>query len=84
MLIFFRVLAEKLNLNYEEAERWIVNLIRSSKLDAKIDSQTGTVIMEPTHPNVYEQLIHHTKALSGRTYKLVSQILENAQAQAAR
>lgn len=49
---FFRVLAEKLNLNYEEAERWIVNLIRSSKLDAKIDSETGTVIMEPNHPNV--------------------------------
>lgn len=47
-----RVLAEKLNLNYEEAERWIVNLIRSSKLDAKIDSQSGTVIMEPNHPNV--------------------------------
>ena len=49
---FYRVLAEKLNLNYEEAERWIVNLIRSSKLDAKIDSETGTVIMEPNHPNV--------------------------------
>ncbi|KAL9319177.1 hypothetical protein ACSQ67_015694 [Phaseolus vulgaris] len=78
------VLAEKLNLNYEEAERWIVNLIRSSKLDAKIDSHTGTVIMEPNHPNVYEQLIDHTKALNGRTYKLVSQLLEHAQGQAAR
>ncbi|KAK3039624.1 hypothetical protein RJ639_027215 [Escallonia herrerae] len=78
------VLAEKLNLNYEEAERWIVNLIRTSKLDANIDSKTGTVIMEPTHPNVYEQLIDHTKALSGRTYKLVSQLLEHAQVQPAR
>ncbi|PQQ12535.1 Eukaryotic translation initiation factor 3 subunit E [Prunus yedoensis var. nudiflora] len=68
----------------EEAERWIVNLIRSSKLDAKIDSQSGTVIMEPNHPNVYEQLIDHTKALSGRTYKLVGQLLEHAQSQVAR
>ncbi|PON38926.1 Eukaryotic translation initiation factor 3 subunit E [Trema orientale] len=75
------VLAEKLNLNYEEAERWIVNLIRTSKLDAKIDSKTGTVVMEPNHPNVYEQLIDHTKALSGRTYKLVSQVLQHAQGQ---
>lgn len=75
------VLAEKLNLNYEEAERWIVNLIRTSKLDAKIDSKLGTVIMEPNQPNVYEQLIDHTKALSGRTYKLVSQLLEQGQAQ---
>ncbi|KAL9260687.1 Eukaryotic translation initiation factor 3 subunit E-like protein [Drosera capensis] len=78
------VLAEKLNLNYEEAERWIVNLIRTSKLDAKIDSNTGTVIMEPSFPNVYEQLIDHTKALSGRTYKLASQLMESAQEQAAR
>ncbi|KAK6941779.1 Proteasome component (PCI) domain [Dillenia turbinata] len=78
------VLAEKLNLNYEEAERWIVNLIRSSKLDAKIDSEAGTVIMEPNNPNVYEQLIDHTKALSVRTYNLVSQVMEHSQAQAAR
>ncbi|GKV27642.1 hypothetical protein SLEP1_g36786 [Rubroshorea leprosula] len=78
------VLAEKLNLNYEEAERWMVNLIRGSKLDAKIDSKSGTVIMEPNNPNVYEQLIDHTKLLSGRTYKLVSQLLEHAQGQAAR
>ncbi|KAL2483048.1 eukaryotic translation initiation factor 3E [Forsythia ovata] len=73
------VLAEKLNLNYDEAERWIVNLIRTSKLDAKIDTQTGTIVMEPNHLDVYEQLIDHTKALSGRTYKLVSQLLEHAQ-----
>jgi translation initiation factor 3 subunit E len=78
------VLAEKLNLNYDEAERWIVNLIRTSKLDAKIDSKLGTVVMEPNHPNVYEQLIDHTKAMSGRTYKLVSQLLEQAPAQVAR
>ncbi|XP_031396717.1 eukaryotic translation initiation factor 3 subunit E isoform X1 [Punica granatum] len=78
------VLAEKLNLNYEEAERWIVNLIRGSKLDAKIDSKSGTVLMEPNHLNVYEQLIDHTKALSGRTYKLVGQVLEHGQTQATR
>lgn len=32
----------------------------------------------------YEQLIDHTKGLSGRTYKLVSQLMEHAQAQTAR
>ncbi|CAA2971542.1 eukaryotic translation initiation factor 3 subunit E [Olea europaea subsp. europaea] len=73
------VVAEKLNLNYDEAERWIVNLIKTSKLDAKIDSQTGTIVIEPNHLNVYEQLIDHTKALSGRTNKLVTQLLEHAQ-----
>ena len=47
-----RVLPEKLNLNYEEAESWIVNLITTSKLPAKIDSKSGTIFMEPNHPNV--------------------------------
>lgn len=32
----------------------------------------------------YEQLIDHTKGLSGRTYKLVNQLLEHVQAQTAR
>ena len=35
------MLAEKLNMGTEEAERWIVNLIRNASLDAKIDSQKG-------------------------------------------
>ena len=33
------MLAEKLNMTPEEAERWIVNLIRNARLDAKIDSK---------------------------------------------
>ncbi|XP_047938668.1 eukaryotic translation initiation factor 3 subunit E-like [Salvia hispanica] len=78
------VLAEKLNLNYEEAERWIVNLIRTSKLEARIDSKLGTIIMEPNDTSVYEQLINHTTALSNRTYKIVHQLLENAPPQTAR
>nr|GEV91220.1 eukaryotic translation initiation factor 3 subunit E [Tanacetum cinerariifolium] len=77
--IDMQVLAEKLNLNYEDAERWILNLIRTLKLDAKIDTQTGTVVMEPNHPNAYEQLNDHTKGLSGCTYKLVNQLMEHAQ-----
>lgn len=35
-------------------------------------------------PHRYEQLIDHTKGLSGRTYKLVNQLLEHAQAQTSR
>ena len=35
------MLAQKLNMKPTEAERWIVNLIRQAKLDAKIDSQQG-------------------------------------------
>lgn len=33
------MLAEKLNMTVDDAERWIVNLIRNARLDAKIDSK---------------------------------------------
>lgn len=33
------MLATKLNMSSEEAEKWIVNLIRNAKLDAKIDAK---------------------------------------------
>jgi len=33
------MLASKLNMSPEDAERWIVNLIRNARLDAKIDSK---------------------------------------------
>jgi len=32
------MLAEKLTMPQDEAERWIVNLIRNAQLDAKIDT----------------------------------------------
>lgn len=37
--VLISMLAEKLNMTPEEAERWIVNLIRNARLDAKIDSK---------------------------------------------
>lgn len=35
----FSMLAEKLNMSLNEAEKWIVDLIRNARLDAKIDSK---------------------------------------------
>eukprot|EP00262_Sarcandra_glabra_P006710 TRINITY_DN19204_c0_g1_i1.p1 TRINITY_DN19204_c0_g1~~TRINITY_DN19204_c0_g1_i1.p1 ORF type:complete len:444 (+),score=66.70 TRINITY_DN19204_c0_g1_i1:50-1381(+) len=79
------MLAEKLNMSYDEAERWIVNLVRNAKLDAKIDSKSGTVVMGPNHLNVYEQIIENTKQLSMRTYMLAKNVIDSApSAQAAR
>merc|ERR1711970_347858 len=61
--ISISMLAEKLNMTTEEAERWIVNLIRNAKLDAKIDSKQGTVVMGVETNSPYQQLIEKTKAL---------------------
>ncbi len=51
-LLVCRMLSQKLNMNYDDAERWIVNLIRTARLDAKIDTKMGTVVMGTQHPNV--------------------------------
>ena len=48
-LFICSMLAEKLDMDYEEAERWIVDLIRQAKLDAKIDSQQVRFDMHVHH-----------------------------------
>ncbi|KAJ1490601.1 PCI domain-containing protein, partial [Baffinella frigidus] len=54
--IDIKMLAEKLNMGQEEAELWIVNLIRNARLDAKIDSEKHHVIMGSTKPSAYQQV----------------------------
>jgi len=70
------MLAEKLNMDQTQAERWIVNLIRNAKIDAKIDSAKNRVIMGTQYPSIYQQVIEKTKALTFRSYVLVNN-LEN-------
>lgn len=43
-------------MDIEAAEKWIVDLIRGSKLDAKIDSRDNSVIMGGKFPSVYQQV----------------------------
>lgn len=61
------MLGEKLNMTTDEAERWIVNLIRNANLDAKIDSQKGTVAMGSQSSSPYETVMDRTKNLFNRT-----------------
>ena len=46
-------MAQKLGMEPDAAERWIVNLIRNARLDAKIDSKTNQVMMTSQYPTVY-------------------------------
>uniref|UniRef100_A0A8C4QC23 Eukaryotic translation initiation factor 3 subunit E n=1 Tax=Eptatretus burgeri TaxID=7764 RepID=A0A8C4QC23_EPTBU len=68
------MLAEKLNMSPEEAERWIVNLIRNARLDAKIDSKLGHVVMGNNAVSPYQQVIEKTKNLSFRSQMLLVNI----------
>lgn len=65
------MLADKLNMDKEEAEKWVVNLIRHASLDAKIDSQANQVVMGLSVPSVYEQVVDSTKNLLIRTSALI-------------
>lgn len=63
-------LSETLGLNQDEGEKWIVNLIRDTKLDAKIDYKEGTVVMNHPPSSVYQQVIERTKGGFFRTQVL--------------
>merc|ERR1712025_623366 len=81
--ISISMLAEKLNMSTEEAERWIVNLIRNAKLDAKIDSKLGHVVMGTQAVSPYQQVIEKTKNLSVRSQMLAFNIEKKKKAQDA-
>ncbi|GJN09896.1 hypothetical protein PR202_ga27945 [Eleusine coracana subsp. coracana] len=69
-----------MNMRRYEAELWVTNMVRSSKLDAKIDSVSGTLIMTTDHVNVHDQIMKGLKNLNSRTYILAKSIVELPQA----
>ncbi|KAF2207405.1 hypothetical protein CERZMDRAFT_102497 [Cercospora zeae-maydis SCOH1-5] len=68
--IDIRDLSKRLGLGQEEGEKWIVNLIRDTRVDAKIDYKAGTVIMNHPPVSVYQQVIERTKGGFFRTQVL--------------
>jgi translation initiation factor 3 subunit E len=65
-------LGDKLAMDKERAERWIVDLIRDAMLDAKIDSEEGCVVMGAGTVSVYEQVMEKTRDLTARSAGLQS------------
>merc|ERR1712178_124971 len=51
------MIATKLNMEAQEAELWIVKLIQSAKLDARIDSEKSCVVMMKAQATVHQQVI---------------------------
>jgi len=72
--ISINMLAEKLNMSPDEAEKWIVNLITQARLDARIDSKLGHVIMGAQAISPYQQLVEKSKAMSIRSNALISNL----------
>jgi translation initiation factor 3 subunit E len=67
-------LGEKLAMDRNRAERWIVDLIRNALLDAKIDSEEGCVVMGTGSTSVYEKVMDRTKELTARSGGLVANL----------
>merc|ERR1719423_240813 len=68
--ISINMLAQKLNMSEEEAEKWVVNMIRNARLDAKIDSEKGHVVMGTLGTSPYQQVIEKTKNQAVRAQML--------------
>jgi len=68
------MIASKLDMSPAEAELWIVKLIQNAKLEARIDSEKGRVVMSKAPPDVYQQVIEKTKNLSFRSTMLLSNL----------
>ncbi|OMH81765.1 Eukaryotic translation initiation factor 3 subunit E [Zancudomyces culisetae] len=66
-------LASRLNMAQEEGEKWIVKLIRDSRIDAKVDLKDNFVIINPQPNPVPQQIIEKSKFLMFR-----SQVLNGA------
>ena len=73
--IELKMLAAKLGMDEQSAEKWIVNLIRNARLNAKIDSQAGTVVMNMSFPTPTEQITDKAKDLSMRTFMLANAVV---------
>ncbi|KAL9615531.1 MAG: hypothetical protein Q9167_000044 [Letrouitia subvulpina] len=65
--IDIRDLSARLGLNQDEGEKWIVNLIRDTRMDGKLDYKEGTVLMNHPANSVYQQVIERTKGSFFRT-----------------
>ncbi|KAL4450235.1 hypothetical protein ABPG77_010904 [Micractinium sp. CCAP 211/92] len=63
-------LSEKLGMDEEATEKWIVNLVRNARLNAKIDSKAGTVVMQNQTLGAYEQLLERARGMGLRTLDL--------------
>jgi len=57
-----------------ESEVAIVNLIRDSQVDAKLDSSNNRLVLVPNVPSIYQQIIDKTKQVNVRTSQLSAQL----------
>lgn len=73
------MLCSKLDTTPDEAEKWIVDLVRNAKLDAKIDLESNSVVMGASQQLVWQDVADKTKDLALKTFSLANGILNMQQ-----
>ena len=73
--IDLEALSKQLGMQTEDTERWLVNLIRGSRLQASIDSGAGTITIKNQGLSSYEQLLEKARGLSLRTFSLANNVM---------
>lgn len=70
------MLAERLGMERGAAEKWVANLVLTTRLDAKIDANAGTVVMGvPSASSLQAGLVERAKELSVRTFALANAVV---------
>ncbi len=72
--IDLKQLAAQLHMAEEEAEKWIVDLIRSAQIDARLDAKTSSLQMMQPDTTLYQQVNENTRDLIARTRNLVESL----------
>lgn len=70
--------AAKLKMEVDDAERWIVTLVRDAHLDARIDSTEHHVVLSAPPLPVYQKVIDKTKGAHFRSVVLASALEQRA------
>jgi translation initiation factor 3 subunit E len=73
--IEMEALSKQLGMQKDDTERWLVNLIRGSRLQASIDSGNGTIKITNQGMSSYDQLLEKARGLSLRTFSLANQVV---------
>lgn len=58
----------------EEAEKWIVDLIRTAQIEARLDAKTSSITMIQPDTTLYQQVNENTRDLIARTRNLVESV----------
>ena len=69
--IDLRLLATQVQLSVEDAEKWVVSLVRSAQLDAKVDSEKQTVEMLQPPASLHWLVADRTRDVAQRTRALL-------------